>query len=314
MLYATGKSSTFGLKRSEGCRQLLLHVAPHGNALFKLKLKAFRSLWGVPGPREAAVAATLEAGYDGIEAILFTPEDHAELRGILRRHRMPFKGTIWTRGAGPSLEEHLSLFNSQLGDLIRTGADSINAICGYDCWSHDEAARFYEAALKAAVAAGIPIAHEIHRNSALFHPTAAARMLGLFPELRLTCDFSHWVVACERLIDDQIGLIRLCGSRADHIHARVGTEEAPQVADPRAPESLPYVLAFERWWDIVWDEQLKQGAESSTFCPEFGPPPYLPTLPNSGKPVADLAAICEWQRQRQLARFNAWIADRKATG
>jgi sugar phosphate isomerase/epimerase len=279
-----------------------------------LKLKAFRSLWGIPGPREAAVAAIQEAGYDGIEAILFTPSDHAELRGILRRRRMPFKGTVWTRDAGHSVEEHMGLFDSQLGDLIRTGADSVNAICGYDCWSLDEATRFFEAALKSAAASGVPVAFEIHRNSALFHPTAAARILGLFPELRLTCDFSHWVVACERLLDDQIGLIRLCGSRADHIHARVGTEEAPQVSDIRAPEALPYVLAFERWWDIVWDEQLKRGETASTFCPEFGPPPYLPTLPYSGEPVADLAAICEWQRQRQLSRFSAWIASRTATG
>jgi sugar phosphate isomerase/epimerase len=278
-----------------------------------LKLKSYRSLWGVPGRRDAAVAAAQEAGYDGIEAILFTPEDHAELRGILRRRGIPFKGTIWTRSAGPSVEEHLRLFNSQLGDLVRTGAESINAICGYDCWSHDEAARFYEGALNAGTAAGLPIVHETHRNSALFHPAAAARMLGLFPELRLTCDFSHWVVACERLIDDQVGLIRLCGSRADHIHARVGTEEAPQVADPRAPEAQPYVLAFERWWDIVWEEQLKAGVQVSTFCAEFGPAPYLPALPYSCEPVADLAAICEWQRQRQLARFSAWTAERTAT-
>ena len=252
-----------------------------------VKLKAYRSLWGVPGPIDAAIGAIQEAGYDGIEAILSTSAERAELKRALRRRRIPFKGTVWTRDAGPSVGDHMRSFNSQLGDLLRTGASSVNVIAGYDCWTQDEAARFFEAALKSGAAAGVPVAHEIHRNSALFHPAAAVRILGLFPELRLTCDFSHWVVACERLIDDQTELIRLCGARADHIHARVGTEEAPQVADIRAPAALPYLLAFERWWDIVWEEQLGSGADVSTFCPEFGPPPYLPTLPYSGRPVAD---------------------------
>jgi sugar phosphate isomerase/epimerase len=285
-----------------------------GAAPINVKLKVFRSLWGVPGPRDAAIAAIQEAGYEGIEAILLTPEDHAELKEILSRRRISFKGTIWTRDAGHSVEDHLRLFDSQLGELIRTGAESINAIGGYDCWSQDEAARYFEAALKSGAASGVPVAHEIHRNSALFHPTAAVRILEQFPELRLTCDFSHWVVACERLIDDQIELIRLCGARADHIHARVGTEEAPQIADIRAPEALPHVLAFERWWDIVWEEQFKRGAKVSTLCPEFGPPPYLPTLTYSGNPVADLAGMCDWQMERQLARFKAWIAARQETG
>jgi hypothetical protein len=282
-----------------------------GNSAFIMKIKVYRNLWGVQGPRDTAIAAIMDAGYDGIEAILFSPEEHHELRRILRCRRIPFKGTIWTKDAGPSIEGHLRQFSSQLGDLVRTGADSINVIGGYDCWSPGEADRYFEAVLKAGASADMPIAHEIHRNSALFHPTAVKRILPLFPELRLTCDFSHWVVACERLIDDQLDLIRLCGARADHIHTRVGTEEAPQVADIRAPEALPYLLAFERWWDIIWEEQVARGVEISTQCPEFGPPPYLPTLPYSGKPVADLAELCDWQKNRQVARFSQWIASRK---
>jgi hypothetical protein len=279
-----------------------------------MKLKVYRNLWGVPGPRDAAIASIMDAGYDGIEAILFTPEEHAEMKRTLLHRKIPFKGTIWTRDAGPRAADHLRLFNLQLQDLIRTGADSINVIGGHDCWSPGESHRYFEGALKSGDAAGLPVAHEIHRNSALFHPTAAKRILKLYPELRLTCDFSHWVVACERLIDDQLDLIRLCAARADHVHTRVGTEEAPQVADIRAPEALPYLLAFERWWDIIWEEQLARDEAVSTLCPEFGPPPYLPTLPYSGKPVANLAEICDWQKDRQIARFNTWMTSRKSTG
>src|ERR1700679_2218067 len=242
-----------------------------------MKLVAYRNLWGVEGPWDREIPSFLDSGYGGIEAILFTGAQHAAMKRNLKRRAFPFKGTIWTRDAGPTVAGHLRAFNLQLGKLIRTGATTINVMGGYDCWSPDEAARYFEGTLKSGLAAGIPVAHELHRNTALHHPTAVRRILKRVPELRLTCDFSHWVVACERLIHDQLGLIRLCATRADHVHARVGTEEAPQVADIRAPEALPYLLAFERWWEIVWEEQLARGVKVSTMCPEFGPPPYLPT-------------------------------------
>jgi len=278
-----------------------------------VKLVAYRNLWGVEGRWDRAIPSFLDSGYEGIEAILFTGAQHAELKRNLKRRAFPFKGTIWTRDAGPSVAGHLRSFNVQLGKLIRTGATSINVMGGYDCWSADDAARYFEGALKSGMDAGIPVAHELHRNTALHHPTAAGRILKRFPELRLTCDFSHWVVACERLIDDQIELIRACGARADHVHMRVGTEEAPQIADIRAPEALPYIRAFERWWDIVWEQQLKRGLYEATFCPEFGPPPYMPTFPYTGKPIAKLADICDWQKDRQIARFKSWISSQKGT-
>jgi hypothetical protein len=63
------------------------------------------------------------------------------------------------------------------------------------------------------------------------------------------------------------------------------------------------LAAHERWWDAIWDAQASRGDGVSTLTPEFGPPPYLQTIPSSGEPVADLAAICDWMAQRQKARF-----------
>jgi sugar phosphate isomerase/epimerase len=305
------RASTFGLNRFASSRQLFARSPVAAISHTRMKLKVYRNLWGYSSPSDAAVSALIEAGYDGIEALLVTRAEHAEMKRIRRKRQFPFKGTVWTRGAGPSASDHLLSFKKQLTALIRTGADSINVMGGYDCWSADESALYFEGALEFGAKMGVPISHEIHRNTALFHPTAAKRILKRFPELRLTCDFSHWVVACERLIDDQIELVRLCGTRADHIHVRVGTEESPQVPDVRTPGALPYLKAFERWWDIVWEEQLARGATVSTLCPEFGPPPYQATQPYSGAPVAELAAICDWQKDRQVARFNSWIASRK---
>src|SRR5579863_7261471 len=134
-----------------------------------MKLEAYRNLWGVPGPRDAAVAALLETGYDGIEAILFSAREHAEMARIVKRRALRFKGTVWTKDAGRRVSDHLSSLKEQLRDLLRVGAQSINVIGGYDCWTADEADRYFEGALRAGAASGVPISHELHRNSALFH-------------------------------------------------------------------------------------------------------------------------------------------------
>ena len=42
-------------------------------------------------------------------------------------------------------------------------------------------------------------------------------MLERFAELKLVCDFSHWVCICERLIDDQLDIIKLCAERCHHL-------------------------------------------------------------------------------------------------
>ena len=87
------------------------------------------------------------------------------------------------------------------------------------------------------------------------------------------------------------------------MHVRVGSEQTPQVSDLRAPEFARYRRAFERWWGLVWDEQERRGLAATSICPEFGPPPYLQTAPYTGRPAADLWAVCEWQKERQRARF-----------
>ncbi len=152
-----------------------------------MKLVAYRNLWGVDTPWERAIPAFLESGYGGIEAILFTSAQHARMKRILKRGAFPFKGTIWTRYAGPTAsQDHLRLFRAELVRLLRTGATSINVMGGYDCWTDDEASRYFEGTLGSGAAVGIPVAHETHRNTALYHPTVARRIMELFPELRLT--------------------------------------------------------------------------------------------------------------------------------
>ncbi|MGA9063399.1 MAG: hypothetical protein WB341_17275 [Terracidiphilus sp.] len=49
--------------------------------------------------------------------------------------------------------------------------------------------------------------------------------------------------------------------------------------------------------------------ETTALTPEFGPPPYLLTMPFTEQPVADLASICDWTAERQAKRFEARLKE-----
>ena len=277
-----------------------------------MKLEVYRNLWGMLGPRRDLIGNLEKAGYTGIEAVLFSDQEAVELKEILPRHRLLFKAVLWTTGR--SVEDQLASLQALLARALPLEPVSISVIGGYDAWTDDEAFRYCDQALKVEDRTGLPFSHETHRNSILFHPGITSRLLTKFPELKLVCDFSHWVVTCERLLDDEIDLVRKCGRHATHVHVRVGTEQAPQIADIRSPEAAPYLRSFERWWEVVWEEQAARGLAVTSFCPELGPPPYQPTLPNTGVPIADLVEQIEWQRERQERHFRDWLATRKSSG
>ena len=73
-------------------------------------------------------------------------------------------------------------------------------------------------------------------------------LLRLFPDLKLSCDLSHWVCITERLLTTEGEMTRWPPSIASICTARVGYENGPQVADPRAPEFAPQLAAHEAWW------------------------------------------------------------------
>lgn len=139
----------------------------------------------------------------------------------------------------------------------------------------------------------------------------SGRLLNEFSDLKITCDFSHWVCVAERLLPDCDAIIRLAARHCHHIHARVGFEEGPQVPDPRAPEYATHLAAHESWWDIIRETQSALGRAALTLAPEFGPPPYLHTQPYSQTPLADLTEICDWMALRQKSRFSGSVSSKR---
>jgi len=137
----------------------------------------------------------------------------------------------------------------------------------------------------------IPIYHETHRGRFSFAAHVTKEYLEKIPKLRLALDISHWCNVHESMLSDQTETVTAALSRTEHIHARVGHPEGPQVNDPTAPEWKQIVAQHLAWWDTVVAMHKENGAKLLTITTEFGPAGYLPTLPFTQQPVADQWSI-----------------------
>jgi sugar phosphate isomerase/epimerase len=268
-----------------------------------MKLLLFRSLWGLDQPWEESFPQLKKRGYHGIEIWLPPPKECPRFKTLLKKHKLAFIADVFSSGNG--VREHLASFEKALADVKTLGVPTkcVNSHSGSDAWTEEEGFRFFEGALALEKKYGLTVLHETNRGRILFHPKPALRMLERFPDLKLTCDFSHWVLVGESLLDEKSAILKACARHAVHVNARVGYEEGIQVPDPRAPEYQRHLLAHEHWWAMIWKAQKARGMKESYLTAEFGPPPYGQALPYTQEPVADLDAICDWQAQRQAKRF-----------
>lgn len=100
-------------------------------------------------------------------------------------------------------------------------------------------------------------------------------MVKRFPTLRLTADYSHFILVCERLLDHPTDDERfeLFASRVDHLHARIGSAQHAQVTDPL--QSTKESEHMQRWFEMIWNAQTDRAW--ITLVPEYGPAPYAMT-------------------------------------
>lgn len=273
-----------------------------------MKLKLVRHLWGVNLQHglETFLPRWRDVGYEALEVSWrFVPDQPAFIR-FLKQNRFGWIPQVYTNDFTPggSIHLHLDSLKQQVEECLKHQPLFFNAHSGSDAWSGAEAEDFYGAAIEFERQIGVTIAHETHRRRYFSNPWMTRAILQRFPDLKLTCDFSHWVCVAERLLEDCGPLLQLAAQRCHHLHARVGYEHGPQVSDPRAPEWSRHLAAHQNWWDQIWTAQKKRGMKISTLTPEFGPPPYLHTLPYTQTPIADLSDVCDWMATRQAAHFR----------
>ena len=60
---------------------------------------------------------------------------------------------------------------------------------------------------------------------------------------------------------------------------------------------------MRRWWSQIFAAQVQRGADAVYAEPEFGPAPYMHTLPHTDTPVADLWTVNEFMAERLRTLF-----------
>ena len=261
------------------------------NKNFELKIMATN--WGFNGSIDEFCAKAKKEGYDGIEVWWPTDnkKDQDDLFAALKNHELEIGFLVGGWQSNP--QEHLDYYKKMIDAAAKQNIQRplyINNHSGKDYFSFDDNKKFIEHTNMLAKETGIMICHETHRSRIMFAAPVARQYLEKYPNLKFTFDVSHWCNVHESLLADQQETINMVLERVEHIHARIGHPEGPQVNDPRAPEWEKAVNAHFAWWDKVVERKKKNG-ERMTFLTEFGPPDYMPTLPYTRQPLADQWAI-----------------------
>jgi sugar phosphate isomerase/epimerase len=241
--------------------------------------------------------------YAGIEAEFpADPADQSRLAQFCREASLGFIPLLLIDGETP--DQQLEDFRARAGQALQLDPNLIVVHSGRDVWSLEESLDFYGRIVELEQELGCRVAHETHRGRPLGTPWATAEILELNPQLRLCCDFSHWVVVCERLLGDLEQIVAMAADRAIHLHARVGSDQTPQVQDPASPAAAECLAAFEGWWGLVWDAQQRAGVDVATVTPEYGPPPYQPEVGDDQLLAERLSVICDWQADQLRTQFD----------
>lgn len=300
-------------------RRNFLSAASTGAALLATPITAFSKLektppapgfqllvmatnWGFNGSYDEFCAKAKAAGYDGAE--IWWPGDEksrAALFEALNKHGLKI---AFLYGSGETdFQKHEEQFQKTFKNILDAKPIYVNCHSGKDFFSAEQNQKLIDFSYSAMGSTGIPVYHETHRGRALFSTPVTKNFINKSPQLKITLDISHWCNVHESMLGDQAEVVDLTLSRTEHIHARIGHPEGPQVNDPRAPEWKDAVQTHLNWWDKVVERKRKEGGRI-TFLTEFGPPDYMPTLPYTRQPVANQWDINVYMMELLRKRYS----------
>lgn len=248
--------------------------------------------WGFAGTADDFCKRVKKEGYDGVE-IWWPVESPAQDEWFSALDRHQLQAGFLCGGWQSKWQEHLDTFRSMTEAAAHNKRQRplyINCHSGRDYFTPEQNQTFIDHTRQLAQATGIRICHETHRSRMMFAAPLCRHYLEKNPDLKLTFDVSHWCNVHESLLQDQGETLDLVLERVEHIHARIGHAEGPQVSDPRAPEWKDALQAHLRWWDKVL-QRKKAAGEPMTILTEFGPADYMPTVPYTHQPLADQWAV-----------------------
>jgi sugar phosphate isomerase/epimerase len=251
-----------------------------------MKIKFFCPQWGSKHLNFIDfVKQVKDSGYDGIEMSL--PLESCEKEIILntiKEHKLLHIAQHWETET-TDFSAHKKEYRERITNLASSAPVLINSQTGKDFFTFEQNAELIAIANEIADQHGVKLVHETHRGKFSFAAHIVANFIKELPDLRIGFDVSHWCAVAESYLENQKENVELAISRADHIHARVGFPEGPQIPDPRVPEWQEAVNIHIGWWEKIVERNRNEGKELFTITSEFGPFPYMPILPFTQQPV-----------------------------
>lgn len=273
------------------------------------RLQVGQSLWAMNKlPMNAPIEWTLEeqlercqrAGFEHVECFIGdNDEGHRTLEAIGKT------ALQWALGHRPMDAQSTSKAVHFAAD---NGALWVMAQPASAFHSLEEIVEIVRAGCDVAAANGLPYFVETHRNNFTETIPQTLRLIEAVPDIKMTADFSHFVVVGEFYGWEAEGALERMQpiiERIAHVHGRISDGESVQVdvGDGEGNEGTPAHF-FTRLWAAIFRHwrQSAQSGDVMPFTSELGPPRYAITLPD-GSEFSD-----RWQQaqvMRKLAQ-RAW--------
>jgi hypothetical protein len=266
------------------------------------QLRVYQSLWateqrraGVPErPVAERFDAVKDAGYDGLAIDLGALDLDAARRCVPEYARTGLAGMLT---AFPTSIEALRPALHLAKDI---GAPFVIVVGQVMPLAVHAMIPVVQEWLRVAVEESMPIQFETHRNCITNELFATLQMLEAVPEMRLSADLSHYVVAREMMqpitAETQNHVLRVL-QRSDSFQGRIATRNQIQV--PIAfPQHRDWLETFLGWWREgfrLW--RSRAPGEDLVFLCELGPPNYAMTDAR-GDELSD-----RWQEALELKRL-----------
>ena len=270
-----------------------------------MEIKILSPLWGHEHLELKVFLDKIKtAGYDGTDT--WVPDnlnDKRVLFDYLQQHEM-YIVSHQHSAEGSTFKKFKESFVKNLYQCAEPGPLLINSHTGRDYFSLQQNLELVDTAKEFSEKTGITVVHETHRGRLGYSPQMISTIFDLRNDFNITADFSHWVCVTESMLENFATIVDEAIKRSRHIHARVGFEQGPQVADPRAPEWRCALDKFLGWWDKIVATNKQVNTKILPVTTEFGPVPYMPAIPFTGKPVVDQFTINNFMKDLLNDRYS----------
>ncbi|MHB1922804.1 MAG: sugar phosphate isomerase/epimerase, partial [Chitinophagaceae bacterium] len=175
-----------------------------------MRIKFFCPRWGCENISwEIFCSRVKQFGYDGVETpVPFDITEKNEMIAALKKHDLFLIGQYY-QSIEKDFHLHQDNFKKHLENMAALNPVLIDSQTGKDYFTASQNRQLFLLANSVTNATGVIIAHETHRNKALFAAHVAKKLLKKNPEIFITADFSHWCNVSESLLEQQQDALQL---------------------------------------------------------------------------------------------------------